>query len=419
MTGDQWLTLISIIVLIFLSGLFSATETAYSTASKIRLTNMAEDGNKKAAKVLKLVENYDKVLFSVLIGNNIVNIVMSTLSTLLFVGLIGSSNIGATVSTIVSTAAVLIFGEITPKMLAKQNPEKFSCGIYGFIKFNYIILTPLTVVFRGWKLLISKMFRFKQTATFTEEELITIVETAENEGELEKHESELIRSAIEFEDLDVRDIMIPRVNVEAVPIDADMEKIYSVFSQSGYSRLPIYSEDIDNVVGILHEKDFNTLLHDGKTDIKPIIQKCIYLSPSIKISTALNTLQKAKIHMAIVVDEFGGTEGIVTLEDILEELVGEIYDEHDDEEEPIKKVSDSTYVVKGEENFEEVLDTLDVKASPEATEATTLGGFVTEQLDRIPVAGDKLSFENLEMEVLKANEKQVQEIKVTVFPQEE
>lgn len=414
MNTIQVLELLIIIFLIVMSGLFSATETAYSTASKIRLTNMSDDGNKKASKVLKLLENYDKVLFSVLVGNNIVNIVASTLATVLFISLIG--DIGATISSIVITVCVLIFGEITPKTLAKQKPEAFAMAIYGFLRFCIIILTPITFIFDGWKWVLSKTFRFSQTSTFTEEDLITIVETAENEGELEKHESELIRSAIEFEDLDVRDIMVPRVNVEAISIDADMESIYDVFLQSGYSRLPVYTEDIDSVVGILHEKDFSALLHDGKTDIHPVIQKCIYLSPSIKISTALSTLQKAKIHMAIVVDEFGGTEGIVTLEDILEELVGEIYDEHDDEEEPIKKVGEQTYVVKGDENFEEVLDELDIKQPTDETDATTLGGFVTEQLDRIPVPGDKLSVEGMEIEVLKATAKQVQEVKLTIVP---
>lgn len=278
------------------------------------------------------------------------------------------------------------------------------------------ILTPITFILDGWKWLLSKIFRFPQTASFSEEELITIVETAENEGQLEKHESELIRSAIEFEDLDVRDIMVPRVNVEAVPEDATMEEIYKVFVESGYSRLPVYRDDIDTIVGILHEKDFSVLLHDGGTDIKPLIKKCIYLTQSIKISTALGMLQKEKIHMAIVVDEFGGTDGIVTLEDILEELVGEIYDEHDSEEEQIKKIDDHTYIIKGDENFEEMLEELDVKSPDEETEATTVGGFVSEQLDRMPAPGDKLTVDGMEMEVIKATDKKVDEIKVTVLP---
>lgn len=410
----MWLALVLCIVL---SGLFSAMETAYSTASKVRLTTMSDEGDKKAGKVLKLLNNYEKVLFTVLVGNNIVNIIATTLATLLFIAMMG--DIGATVSTIVITVVVLLFGEISPKMLAKQHPEGFAKNVYGFLRACMFILTPITFILDGWKWLLSKIFRFPQTASFSEEELITIVETAENEGQLEKHESELIRSAIEFEDLDVRDIMVPRVNVEAVPEDATMEEIYKVFVESGYSRLPVYRDDIDTIVGILHEKDFSVLLHDGGTDIKPLIKKCIYLTQSIKISTALGMLQKEKIHMAIVVDEFGGTDGIVTLEDILEELVGEIYDEHDSEEEQIKKIDDHTYIIKGDENFEEMLEELDVKSPDEETEATTVGGFVSEQLDRMPAPGDKLTVDGMEMEVIKATDKKVDEIKVTVLPSQD
>ena len=413
-TAIMWLALVLCIVL---SGLFSAMETAYSTASKVRLTTMSDEGDKKAGKVLKLLNNYEKVLFTVLVGNNIVNIIATTLATLLFIAMMG--DIGATVSTIVITVVVLLFGEISPKMLAKQHPEGFAKNVYGFLRVCMFILTPITFILDGWKLLLSKIFRFPQTASFSEEELITIVETAENEGQLEKHESELIRSAIEFEDLDVRDIMVPRVNVEAVPEDATMEEIYKVFVESGYSRLPVYRDDIDTIVGILDEKDFSVLLHDGGTDIKPLIKKCIYLTQSIKISTALGMLQKEKIHMAIVVDEFGGTDGIVTLEDILEELVGEIYDEHDSEEEQIKKIDEHTYIIKGDENFEEMLEELDVKSPDEETEATTVGGFVSEQLDRMPAPGDKLTVDGMEMEVIKATDKKVDEIKVTVLPSQD
>lgn len=413
-TAIMWLALVLCIVL---SGLFSAMETAYSTASKVRLTTMSDEGDKKAGKVLKLLNNYEKVLFTVLVGNNIVNIIATTLATLLFIAMMG--DIGATISTIVITVVVLLFGEISPKMLAKQHPEGFAKNVYGFLRACMFILTPITFILDGWKWLLSKIFRFPQTASFSEEELITIVETAENEGQLEKHESELIRSAIEFEDLDVRDIMVPRVNVEAVPEDATMEEIYKVFVESGYSRLPVYRDDIDTIVGILHEKDFSVLLHDGGTDIKPLIKKCIYLTQSIKISTALGMLQKEKIHMAIVVDEFGGTDGIVTLEDILEELVGEIYDEHDSEEEQIKKIDDHTYIIKGDENFEEMLEELDVKSPDEETEATTVGGFVSEQLDRMPAPGDKLTVDGMEMEVIKATDKKVDEIKVTVLPSQD
>ena len=416
-TGDI-VILLTLIVLIVFSGLFSATETAYSTASKIRLTNLENEGNARARKVLVLLEKYDKVLSTILIGNNIVNIVTATLATILFSNLLRNESLGATVSSIVITVVVLIFGEITPKTLAKQSPEKFAMAIYGFLIAFYYILTPLTILFSGWKWLLSKVFRFKKSSTFTEDELITIVETAEIEGEIEKHESELIRSAIEFEDVDVKAVMVPRVNVVAISTQHATEEIYKTFTESGFSRLPVYDQSIDSIVGIIHEKDFYALIHDDKNDITPIIQKSIYVAPTLKISTVLSMLQKAKVHMAIVVDEFGGTEGIVTLEDIIEELVGEIYDEHDEEEVVLTEVAENTYEVPGGENFEELIEELDV-AVTEEYEATTVGGFVTEMLDRIPVPGDKVTVGRLEIEVVSATEKVVEQVRVTVEPKED
>ena len=233
------------------------------------------------------------------------------------------SGLATTVSTIVMTVTVLIFGEITPKLFAKENPEKFAMIFYPLLRALMFVLTPINVIFSGWKWLLRKIFKFQKSSTVTEGELLTIVETAENEGELKEHESQLIRSAIEFEDLDVKDVMIPRVNVVAVEETASMESIYEKLTENGFSRMPVYSGSIDQIVGIIHEKDFYALMHDGGKSIKGIIQSSVCVSPSMKISTVLRMLQKEKVHMAIVVDEFGGTEGIVTLEDIIEELVGE------------------------------------------------------------------------------------------------
>ena len=266
--------------------------------------------------------------------------------------------------------------------------------------------------------MLRKIFKFKKTSTITEGELLTIVETAENEGELQEHESQLIRSAIEFEDLDVKDIMIPRINVIAVEENSDMESVYDKFVQHGFSRMPVYAENIDAVVGIIHEKDFYALLHDGGKDIKSIIQSSVCVSSSMKISTVLRMLQKAKVHMAIVVDEFGGTEGIVTLEDILEELVGEIYDEHDEIEILFKKVDDKTFIVSGDENVEDMYEKLDLSA-PDDTESTTVSGYITELMDKIPQTGEKLTLKDIEIEVTKASAKHVQEVKVTLLENEE
>lgn len=414
MDAGQVGLLLVLIVLILFSGFFSASEMAFTSVNKIRLMNMEQDGNKRAGSVLKLTENFDKILSTILVGNNIVNITSSSLATVFFGKIILSdAGLATTVSTIVTTVVVLIFGEITPKMFAKQYPEKFAMLFYPLLRAFMFILTPVNFIFNGWKCLLKKIFRFEKTSTITEGELITIVETAESEGELESHESQLIRSAIEFEDLDVKDIMIPRVNVVAVEANSDMESVYQKFVEHGFSRMPVYTETIDAVVGVIHEKDFYALMHDGGKDIKSIIQTSVCVSPSMKISTVLRMLQKAKVHLAIVIDEFGGTEGIVTLEDILEELVGEIYDEHDEIEILFRKESDNVYIVSGDENVEEMYEKLELPC-PKDIEATTVSGYVVELMDKIPVAGESVSLENMEIEVVKANEKHVQEVKVTV-----
>ena len=316
------------------------------------------------------------------------------------------------------TVVVLIFGEITPKMLAKMRPESVAMAFYPILKFFSVVLFPVTIIFTGWKALIGKIFKTERTATVTEGELITIVETAESEGELKEHESQLIRSAIEFEDLDVKDVMIPRVNVVAVDESADMETIYNKFTESGYSRIPVYHETIDSVIGIIHEKDFYALLHDDVGSIKGIIQPSVCVSDSMKISTVLRMLQKAKVHMAIVIDEFGGTEGIVTLEDILEELVGEIYDEHDEVEELLRPQPDGSYLVSGNENVDEMYEKLELDP-PEDIDSTTVSGYVIELMDKIPVVGEAVENDSLRFEVTKATAKHVHEVRVTLIRKED
>ena len=417
MDGGQIGLLLAIVVLIVFSGFFSASEMAYTSVNKIRLLNMEQNGNKRAGKVLRETENFDKLLSTILVGNNIVNITASSPATLLFTSLFLNASLAATVSTIVLTVVVLIFGEITPKLFAKEKPEACAMAFYPLLKLFMYVLLPINFIFSGWKWLLRKMFKFEKTSSVTEDELLTIVETAENEGEIAEHESQLIRSAIEFEDLDVKDVMIPRVNVIAVEENSEMEHIYDTFVKNGFSRMPVYSETIDAIVGVIHEKDFYALLHDGGKSVKSIIQPSVCVSSSMKISTVLRMLQKAKIHMAIVVDEFGGTEGIVTLEDILEELVGEIYDEHDEIEILFRPIDDKNFIVSGDENVEEMFEKLSLNI-PEDISATTVSGFVIELMDKIPVVGEVLALEKLQIEVTKANTKHVQEVKVTLVDEE-
>jgi len=408
--------LLIIIALIVLSGLFTAADSAIGAVSKVKLNSAENEGNVAARKLNKLLEKEGIFSVSLLVCDVIVNFSAVALSIALFCSLL-EGWLGYFVGAAAIAVALLLFGEVAPKTFAAQNPEKTATGLYGLVFFCYWALIPITVVFYGWKILIAKTFKVQKAAVVTEDELINIVEAAEEEGEIEKHESELIRSAIEFEDRDVKDVMIPRVNVVAISNAEKPDEIYKTFTESGFSRLPVYEQSIDSIVGIVHEKDFFALYHQKCEDYESVIQKCIYVSPSLKISAVLSMLQKAKVHMAIVVDEFGGTEGIVTLEDIIEELVGEIYDEHDEEEETLTEVEDNTYVVQGAENFSELLEKLDVVISEE-TEATTVGGFVTEQLDRIPVPGDSVTVGRLTLEVIDANERAAREVKITVSPLE-
>ncbi len=421
MTGKQIGILIAIVVMILMSGFFSASEMAYSTANKVRLKTLEEGGNKSAKRVLRLLERYDKLLSTILIGNNIVNIVASTLAAILFADLIANEQVAAVVSTAVITVAVLIFGEITPKTLAKTFAEGFAMRITPVMWFFIIILFPIDIILVPYKKLIGKI-RNKKASAITEDELITYVETAQNEGGIDEHESRLIRSAIEFEDLDVDDIMVPRVNVVAIEEGENLDTVADLFFDNGFSRMPVYSKTIDSVIGIIHEKDFYKLYRMPESKrpktIKGIVQPVVCVAPAMKISTVLRQLQKAKIHMAIVVDEFGGTEGIVTLEDILEELVGEIYDEHDELEVLSRKVDDDTYVVAGTHNLEDLFEEFGMKVREEF-DSTTVGGWIIEQLGKIPAAGETYSYENLDIIVAKANNKRVLELKVKVNPVEE
>ena len=419
MDSGQAGLLLAIIVLIAFSAFFSASETSFTSVNKVRLLNMEDQGNKRASAVLKMSENYDKLLSTILVGNNIVNILATSLSSVLFASLIiNNASLATTVSTVAMTITVLIFGEITPKMLAKMRPESVAMAFYPILKFFSVVLFPITIIFSGWKALIGKILKTERTATVTEGELITIVETAESEGELKEHESQLIRSAIEFEDLDVKDIMIPRVNVVAVDDSADMDAIYNKFTESGYSRIPVFHETIDSVIGIIHEKDFYAILHDGGNSVKDIIQPSVCVSDSMKISTVLRMLQKAKVHMAIVIDEFGGTEGIVTLEDILEELVGEIYDEHDEVEELFRPQPDGSYLVSGNENVDEMYEKLELDP-PEDINSTTVSGYVVELMDKIPVVGEAVENDSLRFEVTKATAKHVHEVRVTFIKKDD
>ena len=416
-------SVIAIVVLVIMSAYFSATETAFTSLNRIRVKNMAGEGNKKAKLVMKLSDEYDKLLSAILIGNNIVNIAMTAIATVLFVGIYGA-DVGATAATLLITIVVLIFGEITPKNVAKEKPEKFAMFSARIIHFFMILLTPLIVIFSGWKKLISKLFKLDYDNVITEEELITIVEEAETEGGIGEEQSELIQNAIEFNDLDAWDVLTPRVDLVAIDVSTPEKEIAELFRKTGFSRLPVYEDEIDNILGVLNQKDFHNEIYGTKKKVSEYIKQVVFVAGTIKISVLLKKMQQAKTHIAVVVDEYGGTEGIVTMEDIIEELVGEIYDEHDIQaSQDIIQLRDGSYRVLGSANIDKVLDFFDEE--DDDIDATTVNGFIVSELDNLPRAGDMFTYETagkiFHVRVTKADEKKALEANFIIEekPQEE
>lgn len=412
MTGSSGMILAVVILLVF-SSLFSAIETAFSCASKIRLKNMASDGDSRATEVLHILENYDRLLTTVLIGNNIVNISAATVSTILFTDLIGSAN-GPTVSTVVLTVLTLMFGEIAPKSVAKQCPEKFSCATVGFMKFFLAVLSPLSWLAGGWTYIVNHVIKIQEDESDISDELITMVDEAEKDGDLEEHQSDLISNAISFNDLDVKDVLTPRVDVVAVDITSPVDEIERAFRENSFSRLPVYENSIDNIVGVIHEKDFYELRYHDRGPVRKIIKQVIYTSPNTAISVVMKQLQTSKLHMAVVLDEYGGTEGIITLEDIIEELVGEIWDEHDIVEDFYQKLDDHTWLVKGDAEIDDLIERFDVEEEDEEFDFITVSGWAIHELSHIPHVNEQFDYKNLHVTVTKADQRKVLEVKVEI-----
>ena len=411
--------IVSIVILIFLSGFFSSTETAFSSLNRIRLKNLVQTDKKKYSKVYFLSEHFDALISTILIGNNIVNITATTLATIMFSSLISNQDAAGAVSTAVITVVVLIFGEVMPKSMAKRSPEHFARFTAPFILALYYILYPFVWLMGLLQKLIAKVFKKKDSENITDEELITYVDEAQTEGGLDKYEGDLIRSAIEFDDMIVKDVFTPRVDVEAVEIEDSMSEVMKVFKESGYSRLPVYKDNIDTIVGVINQKDFYEAYIDGESKYTHLIAKnVIYVPDTMKISDVLRKLQIAKMHLAVVTDEFGGTMGIVTLEDILEQLVGEIYDERDEIVEPIVKLTDDKYLVLGDTNLEEFFEFFNANEKNEEFDTVTLSGYIAYALGRIPQVGDIVNFEKLAITVKKMDNTVVDKAEVVINVEE-
>jgi CBS domain containing-hemolysin-like protein len=408
--------IVSLVFLLCFSAFFSSSETAFSSVSRIKLKNLAARNDKRAKLALRLLEAYDNLLSTVLVGNNIVNISSSALATVLFVGFFGSA--GVTIATLVMTVLVLVFGEITPKTLAKESPEKTAMAVAPLLRVFMLIFAPVNRLAAAWKKTLLRLFRVGGDRSVTEDELLTFVEEVRQEGGINRQEEEMIRQAIEFDDVTAGEIYTPRIDVAAVSEADTAEEIDKKFFETGFSRLPVYRDNIDHITGMILLKDFHHQVMKLGKPPAAIIKPVVFITKSMRAAKLLRTLQEKQSHMAVLVDEFGGTVGILTIEDIVEELVGEIWDEHDEVVETIRENGDGTFLVLGNSALDDLFDFFGIKeaAADSAAPKSTVGNWVMENLGGVSRPGDRFDFKNLEVRVSKVIRHRVMEI--TVLPRE-
>jgi CBS domain containing-hemolysin-like protein len=422
MDNDSFRSIILLVLLVLCSAYFSSSETAFTSANRIRLKNEAENGDERSKKTLKLAESFDSVLSTILIGNNIVNIAMSAIATLLFVNWFPVY--GPTLATIVMTVIILLFGEITPKTIAKEKSEQLAKSATPLIHFLMLVFKPVLWLLQKWKVMLDKVFNFDGDEVISEDELLSIVDEAESGGSIEDHEHQLVRSAIEFDDLEVSSILMPRVDVIGCELDTPDEEIEDLFMTHNYSRLIVYDDTIDDVIGVLHEKDFNRYLKAKKQagrnpSLLTVVKEVIFVPPIMNLSKLLRTMQLKKTHMAVVTDEHGGTIGIATMEDVLEELVGEIWDEYDIIEEEVEEIIEGTrYKVKGTANLDKIFEIFGIQEADQYV-SNTVSGFVIEELGQFPEEGDEFVYHNMKVTVTLVRNRRVLEIQIDYTPIEE
>ena len=416
MESPSWLQIVSVIFLLVGSAFCSASETALSSVSTIRLKNLVEDGNEKARRALTIAEDYDKFLTTILVGNNIVNIASASLATVIATNLVGAAY-GPLVSTIAMTIIVLIFGEILPKSYAKANSEKVALLFSGVISFLIKLLKPIVWVFLQIKKLTLSKDPGEAQPYVTENELKYIIETIEGEGVLEKQESDLVQSALDFDEITAQEILTPRVDLTAINISDTPEDVYETVSEGHYSRIPVYEKSIDSIIGILYVREYLLALSSGKQpELRSLLHECPFVHKTMKISLLLNELKRSKTHLAVVTDDYGGTMGIVTMEDILEELVGDIWDESDEVENNFVEKADNLFEVSGDMNIYDMFENLDMNLKNFEAEYSTVGGWVLETLEHLPETGEAFTFENLTITVLEVEDQRIQRVLVKRDP---
>ena len=391
--------------LILLSGFFSCVETAFSCANTIRLKALVDGGSKRAKNALWVCDRFDRTLTAILIGNNVVNLLCSSLATILCLDLFQSY--GAAIATGATTLLVLTFGEVIPKCLGREMSDGIILHTALILKVLTFVLMPLILFFTGIKTLFMKLAHIKKNApSVTEDELKYIIESIEEEGILEEQESELVQSALDFDEKTAQEILTPRVDVTVIDIDDDPSKIHDIIIRERYSRIPVYQNEIDNIIGILHTRDYLEKYIDGAVDLKELITPAHFIYKSLKLSDILNDFRLNKLHIAIVTDEYGGMLGIVTMEDLLEEIVGDIWDEDEDEEHIYTQLRDGRYLVNGDMDLSELFELLNVPADEEI-ESVSVGGFIIEQLGDIPARGAKMRYGDLHFTVKRVKNRRI------------
>ena len=418
---DPWSTIAMCVVLLLLSAFFSSTETAFSSVSKIRLKNLAENGNKKAKTALYVAERYSKALTTILVGNNIVNIANSALATVFFVNIFGEAQ-GTVISTVVITIVVLIFGEVLPKNIAIDNAEKICITFAPVLKFLMVLLTPLSIILMGINKLYKKLARNSnhQEPSVTEDELKYIIESIEEEGVLEQQESELVQSALEFDEKTAEEILTPRVDMVAIDIDDPVEEITELVLKERYSRIPVYRDNIDKIIGVLHTRDYLEALinNNEKPNIEAMLQPAHFIYKTKKLSALLADFKYNKIHLAVVTDDYGGILGIVTMEDLLEQIVGEIWDEDEEVEKMSLKISDNKYEVSGDMPISDMLELFDKPTKYIETESNSVGGWALEQLANIPEPGEQFTYKELEITIREVLDQRILSMIIVYTPSE-
>lgn len=406
MTSDIIMGVV-VLILVMLSAFFSATETAFSFANKIRIQQKANEGSKKAKTTLYIIENFDNALTTILICNNIVNLSCSSIATVLCLNLFG--DLGSAIATGVTTLLVLTFGEVIPKCVAKEHCDSFSMSTASMLRALMFVLKPLVFVFLKLRSLALKIAGSSgDSPSVTENELKYIVESIEEEGVLEQSESEMVRSALDFDEKTAEEILTPRVDVTFISIDNSQEEIKEIIIENRYSRIPVYDGTVDHIVGILHTRDYLESLADGKApDVRDIMAPPYFVFKTQKLSKILSTFKRTKIHLAVVTDEYGGTLGIVTMEDLLEEIVGEIWDEDEEIEHGYYKIGKDEFLVNGDIELDDMLALFDVDENSIDSDSITVGGFILEHIGSIPHKRESIVADGFRFTVMDVHDQRI------------